>query len=81
MTVVIVTVVSDSCNSDCSNSDCSKCDSSNSDSSDSSKSDNSISVSSERKKRNIYTYIYVLSTFGQSNLTYLTTDVMFSGQK
>ena len=29
----------------------------------------------------IYVYIYFLSTFGKSNWTYLTTDVMFSGQR
>ena len=28
----------------------------------------------------IYVYIYFLSNFGKSNWTYLTTDVIFSGQ-
>ena len=32
-------------------------------------------------KKKIFLYIYFLSTFGKSNLTYLTIDVMFSGQR
>ena len=40
-----------------------------------------LSVVNKKREKYIYIYIYFLSTFGQSNLTYLTTDVMFSGQR